>query len=117
MGAAGCVGPVGVTLQFALAHSGARLGAVRRELNLAHRRARAPRLLDTVERAWRRCSVRRDSTRAFRLASMCHVLEESECSNLTGAAIMRRYSSRRDDRRFVRWWWAIPSARAGALSY
>ena len=45
VGAAGCVGPGGVTLQFARALSGARLGATRRELNLAHRRSQAPRLL------------------------------------------------------------------------
>ena len=44
MGAAGCVGPAGVTLQFAIAPSAARLGRDAAGLDLAHRRSRAPPL-------------------------------------------------------------------------
>jgi len=45
MGAVGSVGPAGVTLQFAIARRARGLCATVRELNLAHRRRRAPRLL------------------------------------------------------------------------
>ena len=47
MGAAGCRGAFGVTLQFALALSTRGFCAARRELNLARRRRRAPWLLGT----------------------------------------------------------------------
>jgi len=50
MGAAGCVGPAGVTLQLALARGARGCSEVLRELNLAHRRTRAPRLLGTGRR-------------------------------------------------------------------
>src|SRR6188768_161120 len=45
MGAVGSVGPAGVTLQFALARRGHGSCATVQELNLAHRRRRAPWLL------------------------------------------------------------------------
>ena len=45
VGAAGCVGPAGVTLQFAIAQSGARLWGNAAGARLAHRRSQAPRLL------------------------------------------------------------------------
>ncbi len=49
MGAAGCRGAFGVTLQFALALSTRGFCNARRELNLAHRRRQAPRLLGPVQ--------------------------------------------------------------------
>ena len=48
MGAVGRVGPAGVTLQFAIARRARGSCATMRELNLALRRRRAPRLLGTV---------------------------------------------------------------------
>jgi hypothetical protein len=48
MGAAGCRGAFGVTLQFALALSPRGFCARRRELNLAHRRGRTRWLLGTI---------------------------------------------------------------------
>src|SRR6188768_1508342 len=45
MGAVGSVGPAGVTLQFAIARRGHGSCSTVRELNLAHRRRRAPWLL------------------------------------------------------------------------
>ena len=47
MGAAGSVGPAGVTLRFAIARRARGSWATVRELNLAPRRRRAPWLLGT----------------------------------------------------------------------
>jgi len=48
MGAAGCRGAFGVTLQFALALRTRGFCSKRRELNLARRRRQAPWLLGTA---------------------------------------------------------------------
>jgi hypothetical protein len=72
MGAVGRVRPAGVTLQFAIALSGARLWGPQRELDLAHRRSRGPPLLSrfrarraaesTLSKLRHSCRGRRDST-------------------------------------------------------
>ncbi len=51
MGAVGCRGAFGVTLQFARARSARGCWETQRELNLARRRTRTPWLLNKVERA------------------------------------------------------------------
>jgi len=55
MGAAGCRGAFGVTLQFVLALSARGFCTTRRELNLAHRRRRAPGLLVAVSEISQTC--------------------------------------------------------------
>ena len=67
MGAAGGRGAFGVTLQFALARSARGFCATRRELNLARRRTRAPRLLGAVSEIPRRLVHRSDALRFARV--------------------------------------------------
>lgn|SRR5882724_6400541 len=71
MGAAGCRGAFGVTLQFALALSTRGFCGARRELNLAHRRTRAPRLLVAASEvlADTASSGRREKRSRIKLAS------------------------------------------------
>jgi hypothetical protein len=57
MGAAGSLAPGGVTLQFAIAMRARGSCATVRELNLALRRTKAPRLLDAASE-WSECEER-----------------------------------------------------------